>query len=311
MIIVVFMLSLSTDQVAAFVELARTGSLRAAAGALHLTEQGLRGRLLVLEERLGVELYRKQRGPRRIGPVTDAGRRFLPHALAFLEQARHLAEVSGIAPAPRDITVAASQYLILYVLIDAVQRFHAAHPGFRVRLSDRTEQEIGNALLEDPEIALGLAAPYETPVDLEYIHLFSMDWTVIAPPRHPILRRKKLRLADLADQPLILFERGSTGRQHVMDAFHGAGLPLRVDMETTTTEIIVRMVEAGLGVSIVPLMSSGAVTRGRRIAVRPLGDQIRPIHSGILIRRGQTLSPASRAFIEFLRPRARKRTGSR
>jgi DNA-binding transcriptional LysR family regulator len=303
MIIVVLMLSFSTDQVAAFVELARTGSLRAAAGALHLTEQGLRGRLLVLEERLGVELYRKQRGPRRVGPVTDAGRRFLPGALAFLEQARQLAEASGVTRAPRDITVAASQYLILYVLIDAVRRFHAAHPGFRVRLSDRTEQEIEKALIEDPEIALGLAAPYETPADLQYLHLFSMDWSLIAPPRHPILRKGRLRLADLADQPLILFERGSTGRQHVMDAFHGAGLPLRVDMETTTTEIIVRMVEAGLGVSIVPLMPDGAVTRGRRIAVRPLGGQIRPIHSGILLRRGETLSPASRAFIEFLRPR--------
>src|SRR5882672_368457 len=315
MIMVVFMaapiLSFSTDQVAAFVELARLGSLRAAAGALHLTEQGLRGRLLVLEERLGVELYRKQRGPRRVGPITDQGRRFLPHALAFLEQARRLAEASGLARAPRDITVAASQYLILYVLIDAVQKFHAAHPGFRVRLSNRTEQEIEKALLEDPEIALGLAAPYETSADLEYLHLFSMDWSLIAPPRHPILRKGKLRLADLADQPLILFERGSTGRQHVMDAFHGAGLTLRVDMETTTTEIIVRIVEAGLGVSIVPLMPSGVVTRGRRIAVRPLGDQIRPIHSGILIRRGETLSPASRAFIEFLLPQAGKKTGPR
>ncbi|MBV8878852.1 MAG: LysR family transcriptional regulator substrate-binding protein, partial [Planctomycetaceae bacterium] len=162
------------------------------------------------------------------------------------------------------------------------------------------------ALLEDPEIAMGLAAPYETPVDLEYLHLFSMDWSLIAPPRHPILRRRRLRLADLAGQPLILFERGSTGRQHVMDAFHGAGLPLRVDMETTTTEIIVRMVEAGLGVSIVPLMPGGAVTRGRRIVVRPLGDQIRPIHSGILVRRGETPSPAARAFIDFLGPRGNR-----
>jgi len=300
-------LCFSTDQVAAFVELARTGSLRAAAGSLYVTEQGLRSRLLVLEERLGIELYRKQRGPRRVGPITEAGRRFLPHALAFLEQARQLAESSGLAPAQRDITVAASQYLILYVLIDTVQKFHAAHPGFRVRLSNRTEQEIEKALLENPEIALGVAAPYETSADLEYLHLFSMDWSLIAPPRHPILRKSRLTLADLADQPLILFERGSTGRQHVMDAFHGAGLPLRVDMETTTTEIIIRMVEAGLGVSIVPLMPSGVVTRGRKIAVRPLGDQIRPIHSGILLRRGEALSPASRAFVDFLRPRKKPR----
>jgi len=294
--------SFSTDQVAAFVEVARLGSLRAAAGALHLTEQGLRSRLLVLEERLGVELYRKQRGPKRVGPITEQGRRFLPHARAFLEHARQLAEATGTEPVQREITVAASQYLILYVLIDAVRRFHAAFPGFRVRLSNRTEREIEQALLEDPEITLGVAAPYETSADLEYRHLFSMDWSLIAPPRHPLLRRRKLTLADLSDVPLILFERGSTGRQHVMDAFHGAGLSLRVDMETTNTEIIVRMVEAGLGLSIVPLMASGEVTRGRRVGVRSLGSRIRPIHSGVLLRREAPLAPAARAFVDFLMP---------
>jgi DNA-binding transcriptional LysR family regulator len=91
-----------------------------------------------------------------------------------------------------------------------------------------------------------------------------------------------------------------------MDAFHGASLSPRVDMETTNTDIIVRMVEAGLGISIVPLMPSGAVTRGHRIGVRSLGQQIRPIHSGILVRKAEALSPGSRAFIDFLRPGSRK-----
>src|SRR6202044_1157746 len=51
------LISLSTDHVAAFVELARHGSLRAAAGALHLTEQGPRNTLLVLESRLRITFY--------------------------------------------------------------------------------------------------------------------------------------------------------------------------------------------------------------------------------------------------------------
>jgi DNA-binding transcriptional LysR family regulator len=76
-------------------------------------------------------------------------------------------------------------------------------------------------------------------------------------------------------------------------------------METTTTEIIVRMVEAGLGLSVVPLMPDGSVTRGHRVGARSLGDTIRPIHSGILIRRGDRLSAASRAFMTFLKPEQR------
>jgi DNA-binding transcriptional LysR family regulator len=296
------MLSLSTDQVAAFVELARRGTLREAAGVLHLTEQGVRNRLIALEERLGVELYRKARGPRRSEPLTEQGRRFLPHALAFLDRARQVAEVFAGPSGPQEIHVAATQYLILYILIDAVRRFHARFPDLRVRLSNRTEQEVEADLLRDPEVAFGVAAPYESAPELEYRHLFSMDWSLVTAPRHPLLKRESLELRDLADLPLILFERGSTGRQHVMDAFHGAGLSPRVEMETTNTEIIVRMVEAGLGVSLVPLMPNGAVTRSHRVACRNLGDLIRPIHSGVLLRRGEPPAPAARAFLEFLLP---------
>src|SRR6516162_9986135 len=186
-------LSLSTDQIAAFVELARQGSLRAAANGLHVTEQGVRNRLLALERRLRTQLYRKSRGVRRSSPLTEEGRRFLPHAQAFLERANQLAEVLGGPTQPHEIHVAATQYLILYVLIDAVRRFHAAFPSIQVRLSNHTEQEIEAVLLQDPELSLGVAAPYESSPELEYLHLFSMNWSFIAPPRHPLLRKSKIQ----------------------------------------------------------------------------------------------------------------------
>jgi DNA-binding transcriptional LysR family regulator len=291
--------SLSTDQVVALVELARQGSLRAAAEQLLITEQGVRNRLLALEARLGVELYRKSRGMRRTTPLTPEGRQFLPHAIAFLERAGALCDLFAASPT-RYVNVVASQYLIAYLLIDAVRRFHAAFPDIRVRLGARTEQEIEQELLADPDVSLGVAAPYESSPDLSYQHLFSMNWSVITLPRHKLLRHKNLPLADLVDYPLILYERGSTGRQHVTGAFHRLGLSPRVEMETTNTDLIVRMVEAGLGISIVPLMSSGVVTRGRRVGVRGLGEQIRPIDSGILTRKGEHLSEAARTFSEFV-----------
>ena len=292
--------SLSTDQVAAFVELARQGSLRRAAETLCITEQGVRNRLLTLEQRLKVELYRKRRGLRRSTQLTEHGQEFLPHAVAFLDRARELCDLFAGA-AVHEIHVAASQYLTQYLLIDAVRRFHAAFPQIHVRLSTRTEQEIEAALLAHADVTIGVVAPYEPSPELDYQHLFAMGWSLITPLRHKLLRRRSLRLRDLVDQPLILFERGSTGRQHIVDAFREQGLSPRVDMEMTNTEIIVRMVEAGLGVSIVPLMPSGAVTRGRKVGIRDLGRQIRPIESGILTRRGDRLSQACRKFIEFTR----------
>jgi DNA-binding transcriptional LysR family regulator len=199
------------------------------------------------------------------------------------------------------VHVAASQYLILYVLIDAVRKFHAAFPLVHVRLTTQTEQQIEQTLLDSPDVAMGVAAPYEPSSELQYQHLFSMDWSLIAPPRHPLLKKNSVTLKELAGVPLILFERGSTGRQHVVDAFHEQGVSPEVDMETTNTEIIVRMVEAGLGVSIVPLLASGKVTAGRKVGIRPLGHQIRPIHSGILTRKGDVLPPPCRSFVDFVR----------
>jgi DNA-binding transcriptional LysR family regulator len=247
-----------------------------------------------------VALYHKQRGPRRRQPLTRQGELFLPHALAFLERARHLAEAFS-GGGPREIHVAATQYLTLYVLIAAIRRFHRAYPAIRVRLSTRYEQEIEEALLHDPDLELGVAAPYEAAAGLEYRHLFSLDWALITPRKHPLLKKPRVELADLADQPLIVFERGSTGRQHVLDAFHGASLSPRIEMETTFTGIIVRMVEAGLGVSIVPVTPDGTVTRGIKVGVRSLAGLIRPIHSGILLRRGERLTPAAEAFVRFLK----------
>jgi len=294
--------SISTHQVEALVELARAGSLRAAATGLHITEQGLRNRLVALESELRVSLYHKQRGPRRRSPLTPHGEQFLPHALAFLDRARKLGGVFGNSGGAQEVHVAATQYLTLYAMLDAIRGFHRAFPSIRVRLSTRTERDIEDALLRDPDLAFGVAAPYEWGAGLEYHHLFSLDWGLIAPLAHPLLRKRGLTLNDLVDVPLIVFERGSTGRQHVLDEFHKLGLSPRIDMEATTTGIVVKMVEAGLGVSLVPLMPNGSVTRGVKVGVRKLPGQIRPIHSGILMRRGETPPPAAEAFMRFLRP---------
>ena len=134
-----------------------------------------------------------------------------------------------------------------------------------------------------------------------------MDWSVITPRRHRMLKLRRVRLADVAEFPLITYERGSTGREHVLGAFYRQSLTPQIEVETTNTDLIVRMVEANLGVAIVPLMPSGVVTRGRRVDIRSLGKQIRPIDSGVLLRRNEQLSEACSHFVEFLQEDRQRR----
>lgn len=292
---------LSTDQVAGFVELSRHGQIRAAAQVLGITEQGLRNRLIALERQLGVELYLKRRGARRSSAVTEQGQRFLPHALAFLDRAHELCRALEVQSGEQEVHVVASQYLIRYVLIDVLKAFRAEAPHIHVRASTMREREVEEMLLRDPEVAFGVVAPYEPSPDLEYYELFAMNWSVIAPQRHPLAGRRRVRLAEISRHPIILYERGSTGRQHILDAFHDHGMSPRVALETTSTETIVSMVEAGLGVSIVPLLPNGAVTRGRAVEIAAIREPIRPIHSGVLVRRGDRLSDASGRLLAFTR----------
>ena len=100
--------------------------------------------------------------------------------------------------------VAASQYLIRYVLIDVLKRFRKQAPDIHVRISTMSELEVEEALRNDPEVALGVAAPYEPSPDLEYHELFAMSWSLITPPRHALMAKRRLQLQDLTDQALIL-----------------------------------------------------------------------------------------------------------
>jgi len=80
------------------------------------------------------------------------------------------------------------------------------------------------------------------------------------------------------------------------------------DDQTSVDNRVRAYVMQGLNIpssSLGAVMPSGAVTRGHRVGVRSLGDQIRPIHSGILVRRGEKLRPPVQAFIDFLAPAQR------
>lgn len=299
-------ISLSTDTVAAFVELARQGSLRKAAEGLYITEQGVRQRLLALETAVGVELYRKSRGRRQVTPLTTLGQQFLPLAVSFLKQAAEMVGFDQQPNAVRVVHVVASQYLIAYVLIDAVRRFHEAYPQIQVRLSAKSEAEIEQSLISDPLIAFGVAAPYESSAQMYYQPLFSMDWSLIAPRGHSILGERRARLDRIVRFPVVFYERGSTGRQHVIDALHERGLSVDVELEATNTDLIVRMVEAGLGISIVPLLKSGIVTKGRRVETRSLGRQVRSIQSGLLLRRGENPTAEAAELMRFIAAECRK-----
>ena len=130
-----------------------------------------------------------------------------------------------------------------------------------------------------------------------------MTWSLIIPPGHRLRAKRRVTLDDLHDQLLILYERGSTGRQHVLDAFHEHGLsPRRAGNDQHGDHR--QHGRGGPGhFNRAAAAERRGDTRGRRVDVRPLEDPIRPIHSGVLVRRGESPSMPAQRLLTFIKSR--------
>jgi DNA-binding transcriptional LysR family regulator len=250
----------------------RGSTARSGARALvERIEQGLGSRLLIVRPDGGVE-------------TTAFGARMIPRLRRWLEDTEALVDALADPVADLELRVLASHYLATYLIIGRLAAFRQTRPDVRVRLSVRTEAQIVAALRHDPGCAIAFCAPQEFPEDFEYRHWFAMDWWLVVPIDHRLADRVEVSLAAIADEPLIVFEIGSTGRGQQFEAFRRAGFMPRIAMQATTTSLVIDMVEAGLGLSVVPLLPSGRVTRGRRVAAVRITDRFDRIDSGYFVR---------------------------
>lgn len=286
------------ERLAAVVTLIEAGDFGRAAQQCARTQTQLRADLREVEAWLGVSLASADASG-QVEPSVE-GRRWLPRAQGLLAEAGRLRDLFRLQASARELRVICSHYLASYLLIDRLQAFRLRHPEVVVKLSVRTEIQILSALQQDTLCSVGFCAPLESPPGLRYRHWFSMPWSAVLPFEHSLAARAELSLAELAREPLILFESGSTGRQHLLQAFHRAGVEPQVALQATTTALIAQMVEAGLGVAVLPLLPSGRVTAGRRLAVVPVRDRIEAIDSGIFMRPEWADDPLVNELIDWV-----------
>ncbi len=282
----------------AVVALLEAGNWAMAAQRCGRTQTQLRADLRAVEDWLGVTLLQAADADR--AAPSDQARRLLPRARALLTDAERLRDLFRATAAGRELRVICSHYLASYLLIDRLQEFRLRHPDVVLKLSVRTEIQILSALQQDTLCGVGFCAPLESPAGLRYRHWFSMPWSVVLPAGHALASCQALSLREVANEPLILFELGSTGRQHLLQAFHRAGIEPQVALQATTTALIVQMVEAGLGIAVLPLLPSGRVTSGRAVTVVPLRDPVEAIDSGIFMRPDWADDPLLNELIDWV-----------
>ena len=284
-------------QIEAFLEVARRQNLSRAAEALFVSQPTLTARLQGLEAALGEQLFiRTRRGMR----LTEAGDAFLPyaeHAVAALADGRErLAELRrGVAGR---LVLGAPPTVSTYTLPALLARFSAAHPGVRLAVKTGTSEEILDMVLHD-QVQLGIIRALANQ-EIETIPLFTDTLVLIAGPGHRLARSspgRQARMADLAGEVLVLFGRSSSYLEFTTATFRQAGVLPGSVLELDNIEAAKKMVERGLGVSLVPAstvtteLAAGTLTAVELVDAAPVRREI------VAVRRRDAGPPAGAAAL--------------
>ncbi|MEV1078485.1 LysR substrate-binding domain-containing protein [Streptomyces sp. NPDC050211] len=275
------------------------GTVTATAEALRMTPSAVSQQLTNLAKQLGVPLLEAQ--GRRVR-LTDAARLVLRHAEVVFEQLERAdAELAAYAHGEvGEVRVGAFSTAVPALVVPAVKALRATHPGVSVRVR---EAEAGQAyeLLAagDVDLALSLAAQAPSEADPRFtrVPLLADPLDLALPHDHPLASAEGLRLADLAAEPWIF---GGSGpwSDITRGACEAAGFSPYQGHSAAGWTAILAMVEAGMGVALVPRMV-GARREG--VVMRELAGD-RPVrHVVAAVRKGAEDAPAVVRVLDALR----------
>jgi DNA-binding transcriptional LysR family regulator len=283
-------------------EITRTGSFSRAAESLHLSQPALSHHIRLLEEDLGTSLL--ERVGKRAFP-TQAGRILLDHAaraLAQLEAAR--TAIHGLrGRVTGAVRLGTGATASIYMLPPLLRRLQRRYPGVEVTVVTGNSVDIAAAVVANRHDVAVVTLPV-TSRDLT-IAPFCVDPLVaIAPTRSPLAGRRAVTPRELAQERLIVYERGGTIRRIVEEWFRRVDLAPRVAMELGNAEAIKRLVSAGLGLAVTSAVSVQDEVRRGKLAAIPLRPTLHR-RLGIIRRRDKPISPALQAVLGVLTPTRR------
>ncbi|MBO0982006.1 LysR family transcriptional regulator [Microbacterium sp. SD291] len=248
---------MNLEQLRGFAEVARLGHFTRASESLHLAQPSLSRQISTLERELGAELFHRARGHIAL---TAAGETLLPRAQRMLAEAESIREEMGDLRGLRRgrVRLGAPPTLCISLVAEAISAFHAAHPGVDLHLT-----ESGSRLLIE-ELAVGAvdialiteSAGQGMPgVSLTRMPLLAEELVVVSSASAPAISDEPaIDLDELARLPLIAFAESYELRATTDAAFRTAGLTPSPVLEGAEMDAVLRFVERGVGVAVVPAM---------------------------------------------------------
>jgi DNA-binding transcriptional LysR family regulator len=292
-------------------ELEARGTVGAVAATLDYTPSAVSQQLRVLEQEVGAPLVeRAGRGVR----LTDAGRLLADHAGRLLEAAE--AAEAALAGAGSDgiratVRVAAFQSALLELVAPALERLAGEAPGIRLEVVEReVEEALPDLRLQHLDLVIGdeyEGVPRPRHPDLARETLLREEVRVVLPRAHPLARRRRVPLAELAGAAWASTVPGTGHRAMHVGACRALG-GFEPDIRHASNDLmsIQRLVETGQACALLPDLVYTA-RPSRTVAWRPIAEG--HVWRDVFVVTRRTRAPAVETALAALRVAAAQVTG--
>ena len=288
---------LTIRQLRALAAVQKHRSVTAAANQLHLTQPAVTLQLRNLQELAGLPLIQRT-GDGML--LTDAGREVLALCerveAAIADCGTSLEMMAGRTAGRVSMgAVSTAKYFVPF----AISGFSKLHPNIEIKLTIGNRQETIEAL-RGYELDFAIMGRPPMGIDMDTHLIGDHPHVIVAPTAHPLARKHRLALADLADETFLMREPGSGTRGLMENLFETAGVRPKIGMAMSSNETIKQAVIAGLGIAFISAHTVATELDERRLVTLDVEGMPIVRQWFVLSRKDKVLMPPARAMLEFL-----------
>ena len=279
-----------------FDAIAETQNFTRAAERLHVTQSTLSHQIRQLEEELGLVLF--DRSHKKV-ELTEAGELLRTHLLPALQQIdRGLQALSHPAEAlSGEIRIAATHSFNTRLVPLCVSSFLSYHPGVRVSVEELSASLIARRLISG-HLELGVSYRPEDRSELWFEPLYNEELKLVVSDRHPLARRRRVRMIELHNCRMVLLPRQFSTRVLLDDCFEAAGAQPLVVAELNS---IAPMIELIRQTDLAGIIAETAVSPAADLRAIPIEDPT-PIRTpGLVWKKGANRSPTVKHMASLIR----------
>jgi len=283
----------------------RNLNLTEAAKALHTSQPGVSKAIIELEEELGIEIF--ARHGKRLKRVTEPGMHVLKSIELIMREVGNLKRIGEQFSAQDSgtLSIATTHTQARYVLPLPVAKLREAYPKVSVSLHQGSPDQVARMVLDEvAEIGIATESLGDYP-DLVTLPCYEWQHVLVLPQGHPLAKKERVTLEDIAAEPLVTYHPSFTGRTRIDSAFAQKKLQPRIALEAIDSDVIKTYVRLGLGIGIVAEMAvkDDLGSTNADLAVRPLGHLFGQNLARVAFKRGAYLRNFVYRFAELLSDR--------